>query len=47
MDEWEFYDRELDPAEMKSEYGNPEYTETITQLKTELERLKTKFKVEN
>ncbi len=47
VDEWEFYDRELDPAEMKSEYGNPEYTETITQLKTELERLKTKFKVEN
>ena len=47
VDEWEFFDHQRDSSEMKSEYGNPEYADKIAYLKTELERLKTKFKIEN
>ena len=39
------FDHQRDSGEMKSEYGNPEYADKIAYLKTELERLKTKFKV--
>lgn len=46
VDEWEFFDRERDPGEMKSEYGNPEYAQTIDQLKTELARLRVHYGVE-
>jgi arylsulfatase A-like enzyme len=45
LDEWEFYDLESDPAEMKSEYDNPEYAEKISELKAELARLKKYYKV--
>ena len=47
VDEWELFDHQRDPSEMKSEYGNPEYVETIARLKTELEQLKQRFKIEN
>ena len=43
VDEWEFYDRDYDPAEMKSEYENPKYAEKIEQLKAELARLRVHF----
>jgi N-acetylglucosamine-6-sulfatase len=41
--EWEFFDLETDPHEMKSQYYNPEYRETIEGLKQELKRLRSKY----
>jgi len=37
--EWEFYDLEKDPLEMKSEYGNPEYEKPIRTMKQKLKEL--------
>ena len=34
--EWEFFDLEKDPLEMKNEYSNPEYEKIIEDLKKEL-----------
>ena len=45
LDEWEFYDLKKDPHEMHSQYDNPAYQSKITELKTELERLKVLYKV--
>lgn len=45
VDEWEFYDRDRDPAEMNSEYDNPVYADKITELKTELSRLRIHYGV--
>lgn len=45
INEWEFYDLEKDPAEMKSEYENKKYAAKIKELKVELERLKKLYKV--
>ncbi|MBC9868883.1 MAG: DUF4976 domain-containing protein, partial [Opitutae bacterium] len=45
VDEWEFFDRERDPGEMKSEYDNPEYAQKIDQLKAELSRLRIHYGV--
>ncbi len=44
-EEWEFYDLEKDPQEMKSEYDNPAYAQTISNLKTKLQELRTYYKV--
>jgi arylsulfatase A-like enzyme len=43
--EWEFYDLETDPAEMKSQYDNPEYAEQIAELKKKLAELRAKYQV--
>ncbi|MBW8016296.1 MAG: sulfatase [Planctomycetes bacterium] len=43
--EWEFYDLEKDPAEMKSQYENKKYAAKIKELKVELERLKKQYEV--
>ncbi|MBN2030975.1 sulfatase [bacterium] len=40
LGEWELYDLEKDPQEMKSEYENPEYADIIAELKLELQRLR-------
>ena len=45
-EEWELYDLKTDPQEMKSAYDNPEYANKITELKEELQRLRTYYKVE-
>jgi arylsulfatase A-like enzyme len=45
LDEWEFYDLEKDPNEMKSEYDNPAYAEQVAQLKTELARLRELYRL--
>jgi len=34
-----------DPMEMKSRYGDSEYTQPITKLKKELDRLRRQYKV--
>ncbi|MFC4992471.1 sulfatase [Rubritalea tangerina] len=44
-EEWEFYDLENDPAEMKSEYANPEYAAEVKRLKKELQRLRVYYRV--
>jgi len=36
--EWELFDLEKDPCEMKSVYSDPEYAETVKRLKAELYR---------
>ncbi|HAE12293.1 MAG TPA: sulfatase [Opitutae bacterium] len=43
--EWELFDLEKDPDEMKSVYGNPAYAKVQDDLLRELERLKQKHKV--
>jgi arylsulfatase A-like enzyme len=44
--EWEFYDLEKDPLEMNSLYGRPEYADIIADLKEELSRLMSHYRVE-
>ena len=43
--EWEFYDLNKDPLEMKSEYNNPEYAEQVNKAKQELKRLRQHYRV--
>ncbi|HDP35848.1 MAG TPA: DUF4976 domain-containing protein [Candidatus Hydrogenedentes bacterium] len=45
LDEWEFYDLQKDPNEMRSEYENPAYAEQVQALKTELARLREHYRV--
>ena len=40
---WEFYDLELDPAELKNQYENPAYKTIIQQLKKELVELREQY----
>lgn len=44
VDEWELYDREKDPNEMKNEYQNPEYAEVVKSLTIDLYKLRKKYK---
>jgi len=44
IDEWELYDLRKDPREMKNVYDDPAYTDTVKQLKAELQRLRKKYK---
>jgi len=44
INEWELYDLEKDPREMKNVYDDPAYAGIVKQLKAELERLRRKFK---
>ena len=43
--EWELFDLKNDPDEMKSVYGNPEYSKVQTRLLKELDRLKKEYAV--
>jgi arylsulfatase A-like enzyme len=45
VDYWELYDRKADPHELRNFYGNPDYDKTVTELKTEISRLRTELKV--
>ncbi len=45
INEWEFYDLQNDPNEMKSEYDNSEYSEIVVEMKRELEELKDEYDV--
>ncbi len=44
IDEWELYDRQKDPMELKNEYDNPEYARIIEGLKEELAELRVKYR---
>lgn len=46
-DEWEFFDLQSDPHEMKSLYADPAYAPQIQELRAELERLKKQYGEEN
>ncbi|MBM4104502.1 MAG: DUF4976 domain-containing protein, partial [Planctomycetes bacterium] len=45
--EWEFYDLQKDPLEMKSEYHNPRYEKIISDMKQELEKLMSKCQLKS
>ena len=47
IDQWELYDLEKDPREMKNVYAEPGYAETVKKLKEEMQRLKKEVKDEN
>ena len=42
IDEWELYDLESDPKEMKNQFKNPEFSSQVTRLKEELKALRKK-----
>ncbi|MCH9023376.1 MAG: DUF4976 domain-containing protein [Planctomycetes bacterium] len=46
-DEWELFDLENDPKEMKSVYNDPEYAEIRKDLVMELARLQHLYRVPN
>ncbi|MDH3734689.1 MAG: sulfatase [Gemmatimonadota bacterium] len=41
--EWELFDLEADPSEMRNLYGDPANSDTIAELKSELRRLRTLY----
>ena len=43
-DEWELFDIDKDPKQLRSVYSDPTYATTVVELKAELERLRTHFK---
>jgi arylsulfatase A-like enzyme len=45
IDEWELFDLEKDPNEMKSVYDDPDYTDIAEELKQELQRLRELYQV--
>ncbi len=45
LDEWELYDLETDPKEMKNQYENPEYAEVRKRLHEELVLLRKQYEV--
>ncbi len=44
VDEWELYDLQKDPQEMKNVIDEPQYADTVAQLKAELTRLRAKYR---
>ena len=44
IDEWELYDRELDPLELNNVYGDQAYASVVDSLKAELSALRIKYK---
>ena len=42
--EWELFDRQKDPGQMRNVFADPAYRETVAELKTELERLRSELK---
>ena len=45
IDEWELFDLEQDPDELRSVYDDPQYREVVKQLKAELGRLREQYAV--
>jgi arylsulfatase A-like enzyme len=43
FDEWEFYDLEADPQELRSQYDNPVYAGEVAKLKERLEALRVQY----
>ncbi len=47
LNQWELYDLQKDPREMRNLYGNPAHAKTVEELKKELQRLKQQYKDED
>jgi arylsulfatase A-like enzyme len=45
VDEWELFDRQKDPRELRSVFGQPEYAAVQKELERELARLRKELKV--
>ena len=45
IDEWELFDLERDPEELRSVYDDPEYAEIVTQLTARLTELRAQYQV--
>ena len=45
LKEWELYDLDKDPHELKNVYGKPEYAKLQAELTRELDRLRTDLQV--
>ena len=45
LDEWELFDLEKDPHELRSVYSDPAYATVVADLKRELDRLRAELKV--
>jgi len=45
LKEWELFDLQKDPHELKSVYGDPAYASVVEELKAELQRLRTLYRV--
>ncbi|UXX81052.1 sulfatase [Reichenbachiella carrageenanivorans] len=43
IDEWELYDRKMDPQELNNVFNDPAYAEVVRALKTKLEVLRKKY----
>lgn len=43
IDEWELYDLERDPREMRSVHADPEYAQVLAEMKRELAALRTQY----
>lgn len=43
IDEWELFDLQTDPTEMKNLYGDPQYDDVVKELKAELKRLQEQY----
>ncbi len=43
VDEWELFDLQKDPEELRSVYADPQYAGAVKELKTEMERLKSQY----
>lgn len=46
LDQWELFDNEKDPHQLRSVYDDPAYGGTVAQLKTELERLRKDYEAD-
>jgi hypothetical protein len=42
--EWELFDRQKDPRQLRNVYNEPAYQQVVSDLKTELERLRAELK---
>ena len=45
FDEWELYDREVNPEETKNFFDDPEYADTVDELREELTRLRKQYQL--
>jgi arylsulfatase A-like enzyme len=43
IDEWELYDLQEDPDELRNVYGDPKYTDAVRELTAELKRLRAQY----
>tara|TARA_R110002049_G_scaffold292252_3_gene476661 strand:- start:8187 stop:9824 length:1638 start_codon:yes stop_codon:yes gene_type:complete len=44
VDEWELYDRKIDPQEMTNVYNDPAYADIVSELHKKLDKLRLKYK---